>query len=224
MEYCRWRAVIEARQSTHTEPVVYDQYSSAKMHILVEFHCETLKNWVNYGDDGQLQIVRRELDREAAITRLTCFDYAADDDDLKQLVLEELQNFDLRDVMKLKEKLADKVIYQARKLGSTGLERFSLVVDITRFLYYIVRESVYSVKMVPASTEAILLLPKKEMNYKNRGDEVESCTVCLEDIPTGVEVSTLPCLHIFHSNCISEWLKRSHYCPICRFEMPIAMN
>ncbi|XVF85980.1 hypothetical protein PTKIN_Ptkin17bG0160500 [Pterospermum kingtungense] len=32
--------------------------------------------------------------------------------------------------------------------------------------------------------------------------------------------SRMPCSHTFHGNCIENWLKLSHYCPICRFEMP----
>ncbi|GFP82741.1 E3 ubiquitin-protein ligase ring1-like [Phtheirospermum japonicum] len=71
--------------------------------------------------------------------------------------------------------------------------------------------------MVPASTEAIVSLPKK----KEDGDEIESCSVCLEELPVGAVVSTLPCSHVFHSDCILKWLNKSHYCPICRFEMPI---
>ncbi|KAL2510154.1 RING finger protein [Forsythia ovata] len=76
--------------------------------------------------------------------------------------------------------------------------------------------------MVPASMDVIISLPKKEMDYKDAGDEIEGCMVCLEEIEAGLVVTTLPCSHIFHNFCISEWLKRSHYCPICRFEMPIA--
>ncbi|CAA2994223.1 Ubiquitin-- ligase [Olea europaea subsp. europaea] len=229
MEYIRWRGVI-SQQSIHTEPVLDDQYSSSEVHILVEFQCETVKKWVIHCDDGELLFVRSESHREAAMTSQTRLDYAAANEDLKQLLLEKLETYDLRDDQNCKEKLADKVIYQARKLGSTGKERSSsLFVNIRKTLFYVVRESVSQlgeigdgVKMVPASMDAILSLPKKEMDYN--GDEFGNCTVCLEEIVKGVEVSTLLCSHMFHSNCITEWLKRSHYCPICRFEMPIAMN
>ncbi|XP_073139556.1 uncharacterized protein [Henckelia pumila] len=47
-----------------------------------------------------------------------------------------------------------------------------------------------------------------------------SCAICIEDLDQVEEVTKLPCLHLFHRECIVQWLKRSHFCPICRFNMP----
>lgn len=52
-------------------------------------------------------------------------------------------------------------------------------------------------------------------------DEVETeCALCLEDYEIGVEVSKLPCGHMFHSECIRKWLLstpfRARSCPKCR--------
>lgn len=229
MEFIRWRGVI-SQKSIQKEPVLDDQYSSSEVHILVEFRCQTVKKWLICCDDGQLLFVRSELHREAKTTRQTRLDYAATDEDLKQILLEKFETYRLRDDQNCKEQLADKLIKQARRLVRMGEEKsFSLLVDIRKTLFYLERGNVSQlreindgVKMVPASMDAILSLPKKEMNCD--GDEFGNCTVCLEEISKRVEVSTLPCSHMFHSNCITEWLKRSHYCPICRFEMPIEMN
>ncbi|MBA0762273.1 hypothetical protein Gotri_011912 [Gossypium trilobum] len=63
----------------------------------------------------------------------------------------------------------------------------------------------------------------KEMIEKVKveaGDE-EKCMICLEEVEVGFEASQMPCSHVFHDDCIKKWLKQSHYCPICRFEMPI---
>ncbi|KAG4132669.1 hypothetical protein ERO13_D08G047525v2 [Gossypium hirsutum] len=51
------------------------------------------------------------------------------------------------------------------------------------------------------------------------GDE-EDCIICLEELEVGFYASQMPCSHTFHVDCIEKWLKQSHYCPICRFEMP----
>ncbi|PIN17009.1 Ubiquitin--protein ligase [Handroanthus impetiginosus] len=50
--------------------------------------------------------------------------------------------------------------------------------------------------------------------------ESGSCLICLEEFVDGGEGVMMPCLHIFHGDCIKKWLRTSHYCPICRFEMP----
>ena len=43
-----------------------------------------------------------------------------------------------------------------------------------------------------------------------------SCSICLDDFEDGLMVLELPCKHIFHSNCVEEWLStQSTKCPIC---------
>ncbi|XWS65143.1 hypothetical protein CRYUN_Cryun05aG0065900 [Craigia yunnanensis] len=46
------------------------------------------------------------------------------------------------------------------------------------------------------------------------------CAICLDDLSTGSEVKRMPCSHLFHANCIVNWLGKSMFCPICRFELP----
>ncbi|MBA0553037.1 hypothetical protein Golob_012256 [Gossypium lobatum] len=48
----------------------------------------------------------------------------------------------------------------------------------------------------------------------------EDCMICLEELKVSFEASRMPCSHVFHGDCMEKWLKQSHYCPICRFEMP----
>ncbi|KAK5776904.1 hypothetical protein PVK06_044869 [Gossypium arboreum] len=59
-----------------------------------------------------------------------------------------------------------------------------------------------------------------QQSTKKRRVEAESCTICLEEIKVGSSASQMPCSHMFHSGCIEKWLKQSHYCPLCRFELP----
>ena len=42
------------------------------------------------------------------------------------------------------------------------------------------------------------------------------CAICLDYAVGASETDTLPCGHTFHGKCISEWLKRSSTCPLCR--------
>ena len=50
--------------------------------------------------------------------------------------------------------------------------------------------------------------------------EFPKCTICLNEITEDMEVILLPCEHIFHSKCITLWLKIHNTCPLCRFELP----
>lgn len=47
-------------------------------------------------------------------------------------------------------------------------------------------------------------------------DSQSQCMVCLSDFSADEEVRKLPCCHIFHANCIDEWLRRCTDCPICK--------
>ncbi|EOY01530.1 hypothetical protein SCA6_007950 [Theobroma cacao] len=87
--------------------------------------------------------------------------------------------------------------------------------------------------MVPAKESSIKKMLKRfrveggeynqkggENDIKRRRVEGENCVICLEELKVGSYASRMPCSHAFHGDCIEKWLKQSHYCPVCRFEMP----
>ncbi|KAJ7943511.1 E3 ubiquitin-protein ligase RING1-like [Quillaja saponaria] len=95
-------------------------------------------------------------------------------------------------------------------------------------LEYEVRESN---GMVPASKSAVEALVKRVRvvkDGKKRSQRVPceervntDCTICLEEIGKGSSFAArMPCSHVFHEDCILRWLNESHYCPVCRFEIP----
>ena len=51
----------------------------------------------------------------------------------------------------------------------------------------------------------------------------DSCAVCLVQLDSAKPSSplqSLPCQHVFHSECIGEWLRQSLTCPVCRCVVP----
>lgn len=52
------------------------------------------------------------------------------------------------------------------------------------------------------------------------GPEYESkmCSICLGDLSIGIKAIRLPtpCSHVFHQDCIIQWLNKSNTCPLCR--------
>ncbi|KAB2022669.1 hypothetical protein E1A91_D07G233000v1 [Gossypium mustelinum] len=75
-------------------------------------------------------------------------------------------------------------------------------------------------------TAAALAISESEFESDNYGmvaateSSVKEMLRRFKELGVGFEASRMPCSHIFHGDCIGKWLHQSHYCPICRFEMP----
>ncbi|KAE9585197.1 hypothetical protein Lal_00017989 [Lupinus albus] len=58
------------------------------------------------------------------------------------------------------------------------------------------------------------------VNYGNHHNPIRSCgecAICLENFEAGQFCQVFPmCKHIFHSDCIDNWLQKKLTCPICR--------
>ncbi|XP_028309016.1 RING finger protein 11a [Gouania willdenowi] len=60
-------------------------------------------------------------------------------------------------------------------------------------------------------------LPKDVFDPGSGASEkkVRECVICMIDFEYGDPVRFLPCLHIYHVECIDPWLMRSFTCPSC---------
>jgi hypothetical protein len=50
-------------------------------------------------------------------------------------------------------------------------------------------------------------------------DSKKQCPICLDDYGIGDEICSSPnheCPHVFHLECMSEWLMKRNECPLCR--------
>ncbi|CAH2067977.1 unnamed protein product [Thlaspi arvense] len=94
-----------------------------------------------------------------------------------------------------------------------------------------------------ATAEAIDALPVYKFRSKSRNDlefseegeggflllgsqkkrlisgEDASCCICLARYGDDDEVRELPCLHVFHVDCVDKWLKINATCPLCKNEV-----
>ena len=69
----------------------------------------------------------------------------------------------------------------------------------------------------PATAAAIAALPKKQADKDMVGtDGKAECSVCMDAVLLGDEVTVLPCKHWFHGDCVGAWLKEHDTCPHCR--------
>ncbi|KAK5088985.1 hypothetical protein LTR05_003209 [Lithohypha guttulata] len=69
----------------------------------------------------------------------------------------------------------------------------------------------------PAPEEIINSLPRKAVDKTMLGDDDKAeCSICMDNVEMGTEVTVLPCKHWFHFECIQHWLKEHDTCPHCR--------
>lgn len=72
----------------------------------------------------------------------------------------------------------------------------------------------------PASKKALRQIPTISVTPEDLIDESNrECCICLEENKLGEKVARLPCGHLFHRPCISDWLIKHNTCPICRYEL-----
>ncbi|KAK3223103.1 hypothetical protein Dsin_010128 [Dipteronia sinensis] len=50
--------------------------------------------------------------------------------------------------------------------------------------------------------------------------QIMNCSICLEELWLESNGMVMPCSHVFHAECTMKWLKVSHFCPLCCYEMP----
>jgi hypothetical protein len=76
------------------------------------------------------------------------------------------------------------------------------------------------------NTELINALPEREIAQSDLDsiNEQKSCIICLAQYQLLDKVITLPCLHIFHSDCIRTWLDSRDDCPICKHKINEMIN
>ena len=79
----------------------------------------------------------------------------------------------------------------------------------------------------PASREAIRNLLMVTVNTcsatergAGAGEEPVACSVCQEEFPPRGKAQKMPCGHLFHPDCLVEWLQKHNTCPLCRHQLP----
>ncbi|XP_033105950.1 E3 ubiquitin-protein ligase arkadia-B-like isoform X2 [Anneissia japonica] len=54
---------------------------------------------------------------------------------------------------------------------------------------------------------------------ENSEDQGEKCAICLSYYEEKEGVRRLPCMHLFHIDCVDQWLMSNKRCPICRVDI-----
>ncbi|KAL3449755.1 hypothetical protein BJX65DRAFT_271819 [Aspergillus insuetus] len=88
--------------------------------------------------------------------------------------------------------------------------------ELDRVISQLVEQNNHSA-VPPAAQDAIQALPKKAADAELLGNEGKAeCSICMDSVKIGDEVTVLPCTHWFHPQCIEMWLNQHNTCPHCR--------
>lgn len=52
--------------------------------------------------------------------------------------------------------------------------------------------------------------------FRQRGWTLEECSICFDVMLRNQDITSLPCAHNFHTECILPWLQEKQTCPNCR--------
>ncbi|KAJ8367153.1 hypothetical protein AAFF_G00330510 [Aldrovandia affinis] len=58
-------------------------------------------------------------------------------------------------------------------------------------------------------------LPQGVYHARDSEKKIRECVICMLDFVYGEPIRFLPCMHIYHLDCIDDWLMRSLTCPSC---------
>lgn len=75
----------------------------------------------------------------------------------------------------------------------------------------------------PATPEIIAALPRSKVTSdilnSASPENPPDCPICQENLVLDEELTTLPCSHVYHSECVDTWLATSGTCPSCRYAL-----
>ncbi|XP_015081235.1 E3 ubiquitin-protein ligase RING1-like [Solanum pennellii] len=115
-------------------------------------------------------------------------------------------------------------IYQHHDHEEANEDEIGLIEEQVAMDLMTLEETRVFAPVIPTSKYAIEGLEKVKVETLN-GDKGfgETCMICLGKLITKdfVELTRMPCKHVFHGDCIIQWLEKNHVCPLCRFRMPI---
>jgi hypothetical protein len=75
-------------------------------------------------------------------------------------------------------------------------------------------------KPPPASKKVLAEMPLVQVTADDLIEETnKECLICLDEQFIGSFSCKLPCGHLFHKPCLTEWLTKQCTCPVCRYEL-----
>ncbi|XP_002511547.2 E3 ubiquitin-protein ligase RNF181 [Ricinus communis] len=188
------------------------------------FHIDVAVTFMHRRDDSLMEVEEDESDlyngdcdviqNEFLVERERLFNQETSMSTIIQILLEmnvPVQSYMLDRILGFARQMATNKRYKNRKVLHMKVE-----IDVPPgFLDDDDSDDYSAIRFVPASKPSMENLEK----IKADGSTEQQCIICLEELLIGSEVTRLPCLHVYHKQCIINWLQKSRFCPLCRFEI-----
>lgn len=103
-------------------------------------------------------------------------------------------------------------------MGGSGDAAYSQE-DFDRIMSQLLEQAQQGGGEPPAPAEEISRIPKitvDEAWLAKQEGESKDCSICMEEVQLGEEISELWCGHWYHPFCIKQWLDAHGACPLCR--------
>jgi len=88
-----------------------------------------------------------------------------------------------------------------------------------RMVRYVLDQS-YAASTIPQTLNKDRVLDLDVREYQGKKEKFTTCMICQEDFENGVQVPNIECGHLFHQNCLGEWVKQKPTCPFCDLTLP----
>ncbi|KAH7280458.1 hypothetical protein KP509_37G068700 [Ceratopteris richardii] len=98
-------------------------------------------------------------------------------------------------------------------------EYMDMIAKFQRILKSMEVEEFNDQKLSHVSSAILHSLPTTIIGLSSK-DSGEMCVICKEEWKLSTMASQLPCMHVYHWDCIISWLIQNNNCPICRLELP----
>lgn len=73
----------------------------------------------------------------------------------------------------------------------------------------------------PTANATFRALPRIKVTVHDiAANESNECSICLDELVIGQPALRIPCGHLYHEDCVKDWLRKSNECPVCRYELP----
>ena len=59
-------------------------------------------------------------------------------------------------------------------------------------------------------------IKKNIIKFEDLTKENNECSICLDNFTNDKEIIILECKHVYHTDCIVQWLNKDISCPLCR--------